>query len=176
MHLHHSFNIKLISILPLFVVTMVAKPAVVYAQTYAPDSSNKSIDVFGSFNDAEIHLSAVKKQPEFLGGKKAWHDFLRSNINIKISFSNKAPAGVYKVMIRFIVGSDGKLRGIGADSNCGYGMEAGVIRCINKSNNWMPAETNSGKKVSFTLRTGVTFVVKQNEVLIQFPEDNSKTL
>lgn len=157
-------------------MTVVANPTVLHAQTYALDSSNKSIDVFGSFNDAEIHLSAVKKQPQFLGGKKAWDDFLRSNINIKIPFSNKAQAGTYKVMIRFIVGSDGKLRGIGADSNCGYGMEAEVIRCINKSNNWMPAETNSGKKVSFTLRTGVTFVVKQNEVLIQFPEDNSKTL
>lgn len=157
-------------------MTVVVNPTVLHAQAYALDSSNKSIDVFGSFNDAEIHLSVAKKQPEFLGGKKAWHDFLRSNINIKIPFSNKAPIGTYKVMIRFIVGSDGKLRGIGADSNCGYGMESEVIRCINKSNKWMPAETNSGKKVSFTLRTVVIFVVKQNEVLIQFLEDNSKAL
>ncbi len=71
-------------------------------------------------------------------------------------------------MVRFIVGSDGKLRGIGADSNCGYGMESEVIRCIKKSAEWIPAETNSGRKVSFTLRTVVTFIVKQNDVLIRF--------
>lgn len=132
------------------------------------DSSLKSIDVSGQFNNAEIHLPGVKKLPEFSGGKKAWQDFLRSNINITIPFTNRAVPGSYKVMIRFIVGSDGKLRDIGADTNCGYGMENEVIRCIKKSSEWIPAETSSGKKVSFTLRQVVTFIVKQNDIKIIF--------
>ena len=146
----------------------IGTPAELYAQTIIIDSSSKSIDAFGSFNNAEIHLSVVKKQPQYPGGKKAWQDFLISNINIKIPIANKAMVGNYQVMIRFIVGSEGNLRGIGADSNCGYGMESEVIRCIKKSVKWIPAETNSSRKVSFTLRTVVTFVVKQNDVVIRF--------
>ena len=71
-------------------------------------------------------------------------------------------------MIRFIIGSNGKLREIGADSNCGFGMETEVIRCITKSADWIPAETSSGKKVSFTMRTVVIFIVKQNDVTVKF--------
>lgn len=71
-------------------------------------------------------------------------------------------------MVWFIVGSDGKLKGTGADSNCGYGMESEVIRCIKKSGDWIPAETTSGKKVRFTLRSIIIITVKQNDVTISF--------
>ena len=145
-----------------------ASPIEVFAQTFTIDSSKKSIDISGDFNDAEMHINSVEKHPEFKGGKKAWQDFLRSNINIKVPFENKAIPGNYKVMIRFIIGSDGKLRDIGADSNCGYGMESEVIRIIKKSDAWIPAETKSGKKVSFTMRTIVIFNVKKNDIAISF--------
>ena len=67
------------------------------------DSSLKSIDVSGQFNNAEIHLPGVKKQPEFSGGKKAWQDFLRSNINITIPFTN-LPQGIYIVNLEYYNG------------------------------------------------------------------------
>jgi hypothetical protein len=151
-----------------FVVLLFLFPLFIHAQQFTVDSSKKAIDISGNFNGAEINLPAVKKQPEFPGGKKAWREFLLSNINIKIPFSNKAVPGIYKVMIRFIIDENGKLQGIGAESNCGYGLESEVIRCINKSPNWVPAETNSGKKINFTLRTIVTFTVKQNDIVISF--------
>ena len=161
---------KLTSIIIILVLTIAGIPASIHAQTFTivNDSSKKSVDITGHFNNAEIQLPAVKKQPEFAGGKKAWQDFLRNNINISVPFTNKAIPGSYKVMIRFIVGSNGKLSGVGADSNCGYGMESEVIRCIKKSSDWIPAETNSGKKVSFTLRQAVTFNIKQNDVIVSF--------
>lgn len=143
-------------------------PSLLYAQSFTIDSSKKAMDVSGAFNNAQIHLPAVEKQPAYPGGKKAWQDFLRSNINIAVPFSNKAVPGTYNVIIQFIVGSDGKLSIVGADSNAGYGMESEVIRCMKKSADWNPAETSSGKKVNFALRTIVTFTVKQSDVVLGF--------
>jgi len=138
------------------------------AQTFTIDTSKKTIDISDPPNGVEIHLPGVHKKPEFPGGKTAWQSYLRNNIDIKVPFTNKALPGVYRIMIRFIVNSDGKLREVGADTNCGYGMEAEVIRCIKKSADWIPAETNSGKKVSFTLRQVVLFTVKKDNVQISF--------
>ena len=156
---------KIAVVLLLFTLAI---PRLLQAQSFTIDSSKKSIDVTGDFNQAAVHLPGVKTQPEFPGGKKAWQAFLKSNIDIKVPFTNKAIPGIYKVMIRFIVGSDGKLWGIGADSNCGYGLESEVIRCIKKSIDWIPAKTSSGKKVTFTLRTIVIFTVTKNDITISF--------
>ncbi len=161
---------KVISIIIISVLATLSIPAKLNAQSFviSDDSSKKSIDISGQFNNAEIHLPAVKKQPEFPGGKKAWQEFLRTNINIKVPIANRAIPGRYQVMIRFIVDSDGNLTGIGAETNRGYGMESEVIRCINKSSKWIPAETSSGKNVRFTLRQIVTFDIKQNDIVITF--------
>lgn len=154
----------------LVLVAFFGTPAALQAQSFtvSNDSVQKTMDISGPFNNAEVHLPAVKKRPEFPGGKKAWQDFLRSHLNIAVPVANRALPGSYQVMIRFMVGSDGKLTGIGADSNAGYGMESEVIRCVKKSPDWIPAETTTGKKVGFTLRHLVIFNVKQNDVLISF--------
>ena len=159
---------KVASIIGLLMLTISVTPVVLYGQKILIDSSTRTIDFSKEFNDIDVHVNAVKKRPEFSGGKKAWQAFLRSNINITVPFSNKAISGTYRVMIRFIIDSLGNLRGIGADTNCGYGMESEVIRCILKSSPWIPAETSNGKKVSFTMRTIVTFIIKQNDVIISF--------
>ncbi len=62
---------KLISTIILFVLANIGTQAELYAQTIFIDSAGKSVDAFGSFNNAEVHLSAVKKQPQYPGGKKA---------------------------------------------------------------------------------------------------------
>ncbi len=154
------------------VVAVLGISPMLYAQrvTIATDSAKKTVDFSGNANNAEIQLPSVEKRPEFPGGKKAWQDFLRQNINISVPFSNKALPGNYTVMIRFIVGNNGKLTEIGADSNCGYGMESEVIRCIQNSADWIPAETTSGKKVRFILRQQVNFQVTKNDIVIAFPK------
>ena len=153
----------------LFILT-IGSSTMSIAQTIVPiiDSNSTLIDISGQINNTEIHLPIVKNRPEFSAGKLAWQDFLRNNINIRVPFSNKAITGSYNVMIRFIVGPDGKLKDIGADTNCGYGMEAEVIRCMQKSPDWIPATTGSGRKVNFTLRQVVIFIVKKNNIEIRF--------
>jgi hypothetical protein len=159
---------KVASITFLFILAFTGTPSALRAQNITVDTSAKIIDISPEIKDVELHLNAVKKIPEYLGGKKAWQNFLRSNINIAVPFSNNAKAGTYQVIIRFIIGSDGKLREVGAETNCGYGMEKEVIRCIQKSPDWIPAEISSGKKVSFTMRTALKFLVKQNDVTVSF--------
>lgn len=160
---------KVAFVVVLFIPALLAAThTVLRAQNITVDTSAKTIDISPGLKDVEFHLNAVNKKPEFIGGKKAWKDFLRSNINIAVPFSNNAKPGTYQVMIRFIIGSNGKLRAIGAETNCGYGIEKEVIRCIIKSPDWIPAETKSGKKVSFTMRTAIKFTVKQNDVIVSF--------
>lgn len=159
---------KLSTSIIICLIVIACSPRAANAQAFIIDTSSNYIDAVGNFNGAEIHINSVKKTPEFEGGKQAWQDFLRRNINIKVPFSNRAAPGRYMVMIGFIIGSDGTLKNIAADSNCGYGMETELIRCIRLSPAWIPAETSSGIKVSYTLHTMVYFTVKQNDVMISF--------
>ena len=163
---NRTFEMKLTSVIILLMLNVIAIPALVHAQSYTIDTAQRSMDVSGDFKGAELHLPAVKKIPEFPGGKKAWHDFLRSEIDIKVPFANRAVPRTYQVIIWFIVDSNGKVKRIGADSGCGYGMETEVIRCIKKTTDWIPAETSTGKKVSYTLRTLVKFTVTSNNVVV----------
>ena len=137
-------------------------------QKISIDSSQRFLDLSGDFNGVSFLNNYVKKRAEFPGGKTNWQNFLRNNINIKIPISNNAKPDTYVVVIRFIVDDHGKMHAIGADSNCGYGMETEIIRCVKKSSDWIPAETESGKKVASTVRTAVIFTVKRSDVTISF--------
>lgn len=139
------------------------------AQTFEYDTVNNELNLRAFVNGATVHHNFVNKKPEYPGGKTAWHNFLRSNINIAVPFANKAVPGRYEVLLRFTVGADGKITGAGAETNRGYGLEAEVIRCINKSGTWSPAETKDGQKVAVTLRTMVIFDVERNNVTVSFP-------
>lgn len=132
------------------------------------DSVQRSLDVRGRSNGAEIQLPMTKVFPSFPGGKEAWYAFLLKHFNKKIPFAQNIKPGTYSVYVRFLVQSNGKLNSIGADSNVGYGLESELLRCIQLSPVWNPAETASGRKVAFTIRQVVTFVVKSNDLQIVF--------
>ncbi len=150
-------------------VFLVVSAGPVIAQEIEYDTVNNELNLRAFVNGATVHHNLVNKKPEYRGGKTAWHNFLRSNINIAVPFANKALPGRYEVLIRFTVGADGKVTSAGAETNRGYGLEAEVIRCINKSGAWVPAETKDGQKVAVTLRTMVIFNIERNNVTISFP-------
>ncbi|RYG10900.1 MAG: hypothetical protein EOO07_21430 [Chitinophagaceae bacterium] len=150
------------------IIKTILLPVLTTAQSYTVDTAKNLIEVHGDFNGAAIHLAVVKKLPAYEGGKAGWQHFLRSNIDTRVPFTNKALPGVYNVIIKFIVGHDGKLHSLHAVSNHGKGMETEVLRCINKSKPWQPAESESGRKVSYTLNTMVTFKITTNNAVIEF--------
>ena len=174
-------------ILPILVAFIITNSSRVCAQSNGLDSawrvSTSSGDTLVNFIDlpdhietpARLHMPVVSKQPEYPGGKIAWQNYLRSEINIGVPLLNKAPVGTYQVLVGFTVDIDGKLQGVIPKTNKGYGMEAEVVRAMRKSNSWLPAESPGGKKVVFTkpMHTMVIFNVKRNDVQIVFPQEKN---
>lgn len=163
-------QMKKVSVIILLTLAFLSKPASLFAQQIILDTARKLVDVTPGPDSTRYHYNAVSKRPEFPGGKEAWQDFLRANIDLKIPFLNKAKPGTYEVLARFIVTGDGKLIGIGVDTYNGYGMDGEVVRSIKKSPDWIPAEASSGRKINFTMRTLVTFLVKENDVTLSFAQ------
>lgn len=133
------------------------------------DSVNKGqiVDYNGDFNGAEIHLLSVARKPEYPGGKPAWKKYLYSTIDKTIPFRNKAIPKTYFVTIRFTVSNNGQLKDVGAESACGYGMDAEVLKRVKESKGWIPARTVSNKVAAYTLRTMVKFTVTDRDVTVE---------
>lgn len=107
-----------------------------------------------------IDSSDRAKQSEeafFPGGNNAWAQFLSHRIQSDVAALNNAPAGRYKVQVRFTINADGSVSLVNAVTNFGYGMEEEVIRVIKKSPQWLPATINGKPARAFRLQT-ITFV------------------
>jgi hypothetical protein len=81
----------------------------------------------------------VDKEAEFPGGSDGWKKYLQQNLNPNVPVDNSAPAGMYTVMVQFVVNLDGSLADIKPLTKLGYGMEQEVVRILRKSGAWIPA-------------------------------------
>jgi hypothetical protein len=113
-----------------------------------------------TMKDMNFMVTNPRYKAQFSGGKTAWKQFLLANINVVVPLIKHAPTGNYLVRVRYVVDKSGALRDFGAESNCGYGMEDELIRCLKTSPAWVPANLEKGIKVSTTMRQFVTFRVK----------------
>lgn len=109
-----------------------------------------------SNGDSVLHR--VDVEAAFRGGSKAWRAYLLKNLDVTVPVKNRAPAGIYHIMVRFIVSRNGKVSGIEAETNKGYGMEKEVVRIIKKGPKWKPAILD-GKAVNSYRRQPVSFMV-----------------
>lgn len=105
------------------------------------------------FTQAEVN-------PQFTGGQEAWIKFLRTNLKANVPVDNGAKAGTYKVVLRFMVNSDGSLSDITCESDPGFGICAEALRFIKTTPKWQPAVQN-GKKVNAYMKQPITFVVEE---------------
>lgn len=122
-----------------------------------------------ALNHSDVVLTDVKYKPEFPGGKAAWVTHLRANIDLTIPAKKKAPDGVHYASVLFIVGKDGSLRSIRAESGCGYGMEDELIKSLKGSPTWIPAQTSVKEAVSFAARQLVIYTIRGTSVTIKIP-------
>ena len=72
------------------------------------------------------------KEAEFPEGNDAWLSFLSQNLKTNVPLKNDAPAGVYKVVISFVIDTNGKVIDVKPETNFGYGMEDEAVRVIKK--------------------------------------------
>lgn len=104
--------------------------------------------------------SKVSVEASFPGGDDGWREYLMKNLKANVPVKKKAPAGVYRVVVKFTVSIDGTLTGIEAETAHGYGMEEEVIRIIKKGPKWTPALIDK-KPVNAYRRQPVTFAVEE---------------
>ena len=102
----------------------------------------------------------VEKEAEYPGGDAAWRSFLMNNLRGEVPVDNGANAGVYQVIVKFIVSKDGSLSDISCESDPGYGMCAEALRVIKKTKSWRPANQN-GREVNAYRRQPITFQVEE---------------
>jgi N-acetylmuramoyl-L-alanine amidase len=110
-------------------------------------------------SDDEV-FTQVEHNPEFTGGDEAWRKFLHKHLKVHTPVDSGAKAGIYKVVLRFIVNTDGSLSDIKCESDPGFGMGTEAIRFIKTTPKWQPAVQN-GKKVSAYLKQPITFVIEE---------------
>ena len=119
-----------------------------------PDTLKPSPD------NADHTFEKVDIEASFPGGDAAWRKFLEKNLRGDVAAENGAPAGIYLVLVQFIVDKDGNLSGAKPLTNWGYGMEKEVLRLLTISPKWSPASQN-GRLVKAYRRQPVTFMIEE---------------
>ncbi len=103
----------------------------------------------------------VEVEADFPGGQAAWYQYLKKTLNPNVPADNAAPVGRYTVIAKFVIGRDGSLTDLAAETNLGYGMEKEVLRILQKSGKWNPARKD-GKPINAYRRQPVTFQVEED--------------
>jgi len=125
----------------------------------APEGNGTVVDVKKDDEENKI-WTKVEKEAEYPGGDAAWRSFLMNNLRGEVPVDNGANAGVYQVIVRFIVSKDGSLSDISCESDPGYGMCSEAVRVIKKTKSWRPANQN-GREVNAYRRQPITFQVEE---------------
>lgn len=106
-------------------------------------------------------LICIKEEEAYFPQKESgWRRFLEKNLNPDVPVKNRAQEGVYTVIVQFVVDKDGNITDIKPLTNFGFGMEAEVVRIMQKSPKWVPA-MQFGINVKAYRRQPITFVVSR---------------
>ena len=128
---------------------------------YAYNSkTKKDITEAYDLNGNRVADFIYSREAFFQEGGQDWQNYLAENVRTKVPIKKGAPLGNYQVIVKFIVGKNGKIEDVVAETNHGYGMEDEVIRVIKKSPKWNPAIL-MGQTVNAYRRQPLTFLVEK---------------
>jgi len=109
--------------------------------------------------EEKVYLK-VETEASFQGGNEGWKNFLQTHLNPDVPVRKKAPAGLYEVVIQFIVDKEGRISDMKALTNHGFGMEQEVIRVLKRSPRWLPA-IQDGRKVKAYRKQPISFSISE---------------
>ncbi len=121
------------------------------AEDYKNDTARGTGNIDRIFDKTEV-------PPSFPGGDPAWKRYLQKNANGLVPLDSGASAGVYKVVVQFIVHEDGSVSDVKALTGHGYGMENEAMRVIKAGPKWIPAKQN-GHIVTAYVQQPITFAI-----------------
>lgn len=104
-------------------------------------------------------ISQADRNVQFDGGPPAWRMFLVKNIQGDIAEKNKAPAGKYQTVIRFVINVDGSISNIEIVKDPGYGAAEELSRVIKLSSGKWIAAMHDGKLIRVSKIQRLTFEV-----------------
>lgn len=128
-----------------------------------------------TFMVTDDHKSGTASPALFPGGDAAWTKFLEKNLNARIPIDNKAPAGIYKVLVEFMVDKRGYISNIKARTSHGFGMEEELERILKSSPAWTPGTLN-GKPVTSYQNQPVTFMIGNDKIIHGSPAPAERIL
>ncbi|MBP6431983.1 MAG: energy transducer TonB [Ferruginibacter sp.] len=103
-----------------------------------------------------------QSEAEYLDGPKGWVRLLQQNLNPNIPVDNGARAGLYTVIVKFIVNADGSISDIALENDPGYGMGKEALRVIKLAKKWKPA-VEFGKIVKAYRRQPISFQIEEEK-------------
>lgn len=94
-----------------------------------------------------------------------WSAYISEAFKKDRSFPSGIPAGHYKIMVRFVITSDGAITDVKADNDPGFGLaEKSVALIKNYDGKWIPGEM-SGKKISSSQAQPILFDITDEEAV-----------
>ena len=125
-------------------------------QAPVEDKGTQVVEAPKTDDDDKIYTKGF--EPSFPGGDYGFQIYLKENLNTNIPKKNGAPAGTYRVIVKFIVAKDGSVSEVVAENKVGYGMENEAIRVIAGGPKWDRQYTGP---VNSYMRQAITFIVSK---------------
>lgn len=127
-------------------------------------SSNEPVVVTGFPVSKESKIfNEVETVAEFPGGRAAWQKYLEKNLDASIPVKEGWKPGTYRVMVQFVVNTDGSITDIKALNYTESKTAATCISLISKGPKWLPAVQN-GRPVTSYRNQPIMFIVEDVEV------------
>jgi protein TonB len=110
---------------------------------------------------SEIDLDFTFKKIEIEAGtnKFDWDVYMKKSTVLPASVAKSIPAGIYKVLVSFIINIDGKVSEVKADSDPGYGLASRAVDIFKGyKGKWQPAN-QCGRLVKSYKKLPVVFTI-----------------
>jgi protein TonB len=141
-------------------IDAIKNDGIVDAEIVTPQNLDAGKGIIEAKNAKEPDINTIVEIDAKFDGN--WEKFLLRNLNAQTPVDNSAPPGNYKVVIQFVVDTDGSVSNIKPLTNLGYGLEQEAIRVLKKAKRWDPAIQN-GRQVKAYRIQSITFQVTGDE-------------
>ncbi|MET0464624.1 MAG: energy transducer TonB, partial [Chitinophagaceae bacterium] len=131
------------------------RASVQYENNKIIDEKCKCYDEQGKDIAAEL---CTEREATFKDGEGSWRSYIQQKLNPQVPVNKGAKAGIYTVLIQFVVAADGSIKDIKPLTGYGFGMEQEAMRVIRSAPRWNPA-VQFGRNVNAYRLQPISFAI-----------------